>query len=956
MTGPWGSGRERCTRLSSATEGFGSLVFYRVSLILLIVLFSLTTVQAEPREIVVGLSDNRPMTFMENGEPKGLFIDLLTHVARQEGWTLTYAYDSWETVFDRLEKGDIDLLPAVGWSEARAGRIDYTQKSLLVNWGQVYVGSHLDVDSIEDLRGKRIAIQPNDIHGQHFSGLMETLGIDYTRVFIADYRDIFEALDHGKVHAGVVNKVFASVNEGAFKVRSTPIVFNPIQIRYAVPKGDPAGLLPAMDRHLAGLMETQGSLYQRVMEKWFGHGKLSMLPAWLKEAVLLVISLGLFSLFIILLLRNQVAAKTMELQETNAVLRESEQKLRLHLESTLSVPWEYDLKNQVFSYIGPQAGEVFGYPPESWSDLASWKRKLHPDDRSWAPGYCIRETLKGRDYEVACRLLTPDNRVVWAQGVVTVVTGPDGPERLIGFTRDITESKLAEETLQKSEKRYRQLVENIAELVWEVDGEGLFTYVSPNALDICGIEPDELIGKSPYTIMPVGEMDRIEDILVKNNDVGDTVLKLTHKVLHKEGRCLHFETTGMPFSAPNGDLLGFRGTSIDMTERRKVDAEKMRLETKLQQAQKMETIGTLAGGIAHDFNNLLFPILGHTEMVRDDLPDGSPIKGSLNEIHSAAIRARDLVRQILTFSRQDSHEVRPMKIQPVLKEGLKLIRSTIPATIEINFAIDEACGFIEADSTQIHQVVMNLTTNAYHAMEEEGGVMTVALKEVQVTAHDTISPGMVPGGYVRLTVADTGLGMSHQQKEKIFEPFFTTKEGGKGTGMGLSVVHGIVKSLKGGIQVSTELHKGTEIHVYFPVAAPLASDLKPQPKETIPGGAERILLVDDEETIVDIERQMLERMGYQVATFTSSKDALTQFQADPGAFDLVISDLNMPTLRGDQLAAEIIKIRPGIPILMCTGFSDKITEEKAAARGIKDFLMKPVVMTDLGKKIREVLE
>lgn len=174
--------------------------------------------------------------------------------------------------------------------------------------------------------------------------------------------------------------------------------------------------------------------------------------------------------------------------------------------------------------------------------------------------------------------------------------------------------------------------------------------------------------------------------------------------------------------------------------------------------------------------------------------------------------------------------------------------------------------------------------------------------------------------------------------------------------MGLSVVHGIVKSLKGGIQVSTELHKGTEIHVYFPVAAPLASDLKPQPKETIPGGAERILLVDDEETIVDIERQMLERMGYQVATFTSSKDALTQFQADPGAFDLVISDLNMPTLRGDQLAAEIIKIRPGIPILMCTGFSDKITEEKAAARGIKDFLMKPVVMTDLGKKIREVLE
>ncbi|MBF0233996.1 MAG: response regulator [Desulfamplus sp.] len=396
---------------------------------------------------------------------------------------------------------------------------------------------------------------------------------------------------------------------------------------------------------------------------------------------------------------------------------------------------------------------------------------------------------------------------------------------------------------------------------------------------------------------------------------------------------------------------------VDVSELYKAVYQKNEIEKKLQQAQKMEAIGTLAGGIAHDFNNILSPIMGHTELLVYDIPEESPLRDSLNEIKAASMRAKDLVRQILTFSRQQDSEFVLMKIQYVVKEVLKLLRSTIPSTIEIKHSIRNECGLIKADPTQIHQIVMNLATNAYHAMEETGGTMTVALKEVELDEHESLSLDIKQGTYACLTVSDTGTGIPEDVKEKIFDPFFTTKEKGKGTGVGLAVVHGIVKSSGGAICVNSEPGKGTEFNIYLPVVESyLKKDDALKVKMLIQGGTERVLLVDDEDSLIKLQEGMLKRLGYQVTSRTSSIEALEAFRASPYKFDLIITDMAMPNMSGDKLAVELIKIRPDIPVLLCTGFSTIISEEKALAMGIKGFLMKPVTISDLDRKIRDVLD
>jgi len=371
----------------------------------------------------------------------------------------------------------------------------------------------------------------------------------------------------------------------------------------------------------------------------------------------------------------------------------------------------------------------------------------------------------------------------------------------------------------------------------------------------------------------------------------------------------------------------------------------------------METIGTLAGGIAHDFNNILYPIIGHTEMLMDDLSEeSSSIRDSLNVVYNSSLRARDLVQQILAFARQEKSEPKLMKMQPIIKEAMKLIRSTIPATITITQNLQPDCGPVNADPTQIHQIVMNLATNAYHAMEENGGELTVDLKEIELGRDDLIDPDMRPGLYACLSFADTGVGINKDVMNRIFDPFFTTKEIGKGTGMGLAIVHGILKQMKGDIQVYSEPDKGTEFRVYLPVVGSTSEKQALKADEPMQGGCERLLLVDDEQAIIAIGKRILGRLGYQVTSRPGSLEALEAFKANPDQFDLVITDMSMPNMSGDKLAAELIKIRPDIPILLCTGYSENMTAEKIKSLGIKGFLMKPFMIKAFAQTIRDVLD
>ncbi len=516
--------------------------------------------------------------------------------------------------------------------------------------------------------------------------------------------------------------------------------------------------------------------------------------------------------------------------------------------------------------------------------------------------------------------------------------------------------------LEKSDFKHKQIEESLlltqfvfdkaAIGIFHISSDGRILNVNEQVTKSLGYTKDELSKMIISDIDPTLNQQKLESLWQTLCRKKFNSIETVHK--HKDGKIFPVEVIT--------DLFEYNGEKFsvsfvhDITERKLADKKRKELETKLLQNQKMQAIGTLAGGIAHDFNNILFPILGYSDILLSDLPGDSPFRSNLKSIHASALRAKDLVQQILAFSRQEKNDPKIMKLQPVIKEVLKLIRSTIPKIVEIKQDIPTDCGAVKADPTQIHQIVMNLTTNAYHAMEETGGVMKVSLREVEIEEFETSISGMKQGTYACLTVMDTGIGINNDLIKNIFDPFFTTKKRGKGTGMGLSVVHGIVASMDGSIQVHSKPGKGTEFHIYLPVAKDIYQALENEAQTSIIGGTERILIVDDEDEIISMEKQMLNRLGYQVTARTSSVEALECFRASPERFDLVISDIDMPSIPGDRLSAEIVKIKPNIPVLLCTGFSEDTPVTKSASIGIRGFLMKPIVMRDLAQKIREALD
>lgn len=398
------------------------------------------------------------------------------------------------------------------------------------------------------------------------------------------------------------------------------------------------------------------------------------------------------------------------------------------------------------------------------------------------------------------------------------------------------------------------------------------------------------------------------------------------------------------------------GVVQDITASKLAEEEKTKLENQLRQAQKMESIGTLAGGIAHDFNNILSPIIGFTELTAAELPEKSQARGNLEEVLTAAQRAKEMVRHILTFSRQDTQEMKPMNIQPVVQESMKLLRSSLPATIEIQVQIEEKTGSVIGDSTQLHQLVVNLCTNAYQAMRERGGLLKVTLSEVGFdSAAKMPCRDMLPGTYLCLSVKDSGHGIDKAIIDRIFEPYFTTKGPAEGTGMGLSMVHGIVKGHQGYIDVESTLGEGTIFRVYIPQLASVHETTFDETTDFIPLGNEHILLVDDEPQLLTLQRQILERLGYEITAMSNSVEALEIFAKMPGSFDLLVTDQTMPNLTGAELSIEVLKLRHDLPIILCTGFSEALSPEAAAEIGIRHYLQKPVPLKSLARTVRLAL-
>ena len=620
--------------------------------------------------------------------------------------------------------------------------------------------------------------------------------------------------------------------------------------------------------------------------------------------------------------------------------------------------------------INEEWAKIAGYILDELAPVSikTWGMIANPDDIKQSTELLERHfsgELPFYDYE--CRIKHKDGHWVWVHDRGRVITRTvDGkPLMMFGTHSDITVRKRMEENLRTSEERHRLLADNALDVISVVDIDGRFTYVSPSIEKLLGYTPTEVIHQSLEDIMTpdgaaISRSWLIQTLAAVQAGSPLPDFRADFEQNCKDGSTVWTDLTTTCMKNAIGDFIGTLVVARDISERKKAEREKTKLEAQLRQSQKMESIGSLAGGIAHDLNNILFPISGLSEMLLDEIPPENPAHESIEQIYKSAQRGSDLVKQVLSFSRQSKPQKLPIRIQPVLKEVLKLSRSAIPSNIEITSHINTNCGMVSADPTQVHQIMMNLVTNAYHAVEQTGGTINVELKETVFGIDDlydnSMTGGLLAGKYACITITDNGTGIDQTLINKIFDPYFTTKEMGKGTGLGLSVVHGIVKEHGGDIRVYSEVGKGTVFHVYLPLLED-DRDSKTSPvTRKYPMGAEKILLVDDEESIVLMVQMMLEKLGYQITARLSSPDALAAFKANPDPFDLVISDRGMPNMTGDQLAVELMSIRPDIPIILCTGFSNENEVKRAKAMGIKGFLMKPMAIGDLAEMVRKVLD
>jgi PAS domain S-box-containing protein len=563
----------------------------------------------------------------------------------------------------------------------------------------------------------------------------------------------------------------------------------------------------------------------------------------------------------------------------------------------------------------------------------------------------VRDLYSRSEDEVFDVLACKDGRMIERYSHPQFLAGR--PAGRVWSFRETTDQRRAEAALRESEERFRVLAEVSPVGIFSTDTAGRTVFVNRRWCEIAGLTPEQAVGDGWKRALHPEDRARVADAWAEAVLAGESTAA-EFRFVRPDGTVTWLVGQSRAQFRPDDTLAGYVGTITDVSNMKRAEEERKTIEAQLRQSRKMESLGTLAGGIAHDFNNILNGTFGFVDLARLELPPQHPAHSWLDRIAASSQRARELVRQILTFSRKNEGERVPQRLHVVVREALRLLRSTLPAMVELETRIAPDAPPVRADATQVHQVVINLCTNAWHALPTRGGRIAVTLEPCVLSpAQAAIHPDLRPGSWVRLSVADDGSGMDSRTLEHIFEPFFTTKETGYGTGLGLAVVHGIVSSHQGAIVVRSVVGKGSTFDVYFP-AAPLEA-MPPAPNlPTLPRGrGERVLVVDDDAVSGFALEKMIESLGYNVSRCMRPEEALARFQAAPSSFDLVVTDLAMPGMDGQELMAELLKIRADLPLIVVSGFVAPARQQVLESGGARLVLRKPVSRDQLGRAVAD---
>jgi len=894
-----------------------------------------------------------PIEFVDSeGTHQGLTPDYLRRIEQELNFRFAKVQvKSWNEIIEKAKQGEIDVIGSIQNSPERREYLRFTKSYLEIPNVIIVREEYHRPLTLEKMEGMKVVI----VKGY---ATFDFIKNKYPKLILEAVNDDLEGLQmvsFGRADAIITDLSVASYLIEQMKISNlrvagtTGYAWN---ITFASRKDWPI-LNNILEKGLAAIDQKER---RAIYSKWVPSGYEDLFPRKkLLFYITIILSItggGVVLIFIWnRMLKRQVIQKTVQLRreleerkQAEEALRESEGKYKLITET--SQTGIYMHQDDIIIYANDKFAQLHGYTVDEL--IGTYYFNLfHPDERERALGIKSKRLRGDEDapqYHETKRV-KKDGGILWCQ-TVAVLIEYQGKPAIMGNVVDITVRKRAEESLRESEEKYRRLFELESDAIFLIEKDtGKILEVNASAADLYGFSREELLRmKNVDLSAEAGKtkqatQDQLTQIPIRHHRKKDGTVfpvEITASHMNWKGREAHIATIR------------------DITFRVEAESAHAELEKELYQARKMESIGTLAGGIAHDFNNILAIIVGYTELAVLDVPEWNPAKGYLKEIQTASLRAKDLVRHILSFSRKAVTDRKPIKIGLIIEDSLKMLRASIPADIEIRQ--NNSCEFdtILADPTQISQVLINLCTNAAHAMRDEGGILAVSLQNVEFKKQN-VKSDLGPGRYVKLSVSDTGHGIDPENVDRIFDPYFTTKGLGEGTGLGLSVVQGIVKTHSGTVTVKSKLGKGTVFEVLIPLTE-AESQPEDEKAEAFPTGNEKILFIDDEESILNLVKKRLEMQGYQVEAKNDPVDALELFRSRPDRFDLVITDMTMPKMTGDKLTKEILGIRPEMPIILCSGFSDKIDTERAMSLGIRKYIEKPLKMSDFLVSIRKVLD